>query len=103
MSNQKKKTLEELQDEFNSLTRKRYQMLMDLDAVTKELVGLAEKVYENSPEYVKVTCPSCNGKTIVEGEEGKKVKCPSCYPRGFLWMQRFKEMEKKVEKQLNDN
>jgi len=90
MANLKKKTPEEIQDEFNALTRKRYQLLLDVDKATKELVELAEKVYEASPEYVKVICPNCNGSTVVEGEEGKKVKC-MCYPKGYLYMRRFKE------------
>lgn len=92
MSNQKKKTLEELQDEFNSLSRKRSQAILDLDKITKELVEVAECVYENSPEYVKIICPSCNGSTIVESDDGKKVKC-GCYPKGYLFMRKWKEVK----------
>ena len=94
----KEKTLEELQDEFNSLSRKRNQLILDADKVTKELVELAEKVYEASPEYVKVICPNCNGTTVVESqtEEGKKVKC-MCYPKGYLFMKKHKEVK------TNDN
>ena len=88
---QKEKTIEELNEEFNGLTRKRMQLIVDLDKTTKELVEVAEKVYEKSPDYVKVTCPQCNGATIIDSEEGKKVKCPTCYPKGYLWMKRFKE------------
>ena len=92
MVDMKEKTLEELQDDFNSLSRKRMKQIIELEETTKELVGLAEKVYERSPEYVKVTCPNCNGETVVSSqtEEGKKTKC-MCYPNGYLWLKRFKE------------
>jgi len=88
------KTLEELQDEFNSLSRKRMKQIIELEETTKELVGLAEKVYERSPEYVKVVCLSCNGKGTVDTEEGKKIRCQVCQGKCFMWVKRFQEVER---------
>jgi len=98
MVTMKEKTLEELQDEFNSLTRKRNQTILDLEEATKKLVELAEKIYEKSPDYVKIVCPSCEGTGIINTEEGKKVKCPSCQMRGFVWARKHKGVDK-----LNDD
>ena len=92
----KKKTPEELQDEFNSLTRKRYQLLVDVDEATKELVALAEKIYEVSPEYVKTVCIKCGGTGVLNIEEGKKVKCDFCNMKCYIWSKLFKEVGEKV-------
>jgi len=89
MSNIKEKSLEDLQDEFNSLTRKRNQLILDLEDATKKLVELSEKIYESSPDYVRVVCPVCNGETTIRNEENKLVKC-SCYPKGYLYMKKHK-------------
>ncbi|MBE3093700.1 MAG: hypothetical protein IMZ52_01625 [Actinobacteria bacterium] len=92
MVNLKKKTPEELQDEFNALTRKRYQLILDVDKATKELMELAEKVYEASPEYVRIVCLNCGGKGILDTEEGKKVKCNVCNMKCYMWSKLFKEV-----------
>jgi len=89
----KKKTPEELQDEFNSLTRKRNQLLVDVDTATKELVELAEKIYEISPEYVKTVCIKCGGTGVLNTEEGKKVKCDFCNMKCYTWGKIFKEVK----------
>jgi len=88
---EKEKSLEDLQDDFNGLTRKRSQLILDLDKITKELVELAEKVYEKSPEYVKISCLNCGGTGIVTTEDGKKMKCDMCQLKGFMWARLFKE------------
>ena len=82
-----------MQDEFDSLNHKRMKQILELEETTKQLVELSEKVYEKSPDYVRIICPGCNGSTIKDSEDGKKVKC-GCYPKGYLWMKRFKEEEK---------
>ena len=92
------KNLEELQEELNSLTRKRYQAILDVDKITKDLVDLAEKIYEISPDYVKVVCLNCLGKGMLEAEEGKKVKCNVCRGKLYMYVKRFQEVEK-----INDN
>ena len=94
----KEKTLEELQDEFNSLSRKRNQLILDADKVTKELVELAEKVYEASPEYIRIDCLKCGKKGILDTEEGKKIRCDLCGGKCYIWAKQFKEDGK-----VNDN
>jgi DNA-directed RNA polymerase subunit RPC12/RpoP len=93
----KKKELEELQEDFNSLTRKRYQAILDVDKITKELVELAQKIYETSPDYVKVVCLNCGGRGYNETDDGKKVKCKVCDGKLFMWVKRFKEVEDDVK------
>lgn len=87
----KKKTLIELQDDFNSLTRKRNQLILDVDKITKELIELSEKVYEASSDYVKITCINCNGDGIVPTEDGKKVICKICNRKKYMWVRKFQE------------
>lgn len=97
---EKKETLDELQDKIKSLTRKKYQIIVDADALDKEIMDVSERIYESSPDYVKVVCFQCNGIGYIESDEidskgkKKKIKCQICGLRGFLWMRKYSEVVK---------
>lgn len=82
--------LEELNEKFNSLTRKRMKAITDLEDMDKELMKLAEKIYEQTPDYVRVDCISCNATGTIRNEEGGLAKCQMCNMKGYIWCKLFK-------------
>jgi len=90
----KKKTLEELEDEIKSISRKKMHLIVEAQEIDKKIEEISEEYYALSPEHVKVCCFQCAGSQLpgyVPDEQGKNVKCPLCHGMAFLWMKLYKE------------
>lgn len=87
----KKETLEELEDKIKSLTRKKYQSIIDINDLDNQIAEISKRIYELSPEYIRIICFQCSGIGYVESDETdnkgrkKKVKCPLCGMDGYIW------------------
>lgn len=79
------KTVEEIEDEIKSLSRKRDKHLIQANEIQEQLLKLAEEMYEINPKYVKVDCLICGGKGYIQTEENKKVKCNVCEMKSYIW------------------
>ena len=87
--------LEEIDDELNSLMRKRDKNIVEINKIQEDLLKLLNKKYELDPQMVRVNCIQCNGLGRVKGEDGKQVICPLCGGDGFNWAHLYKEREDK--------
>ena len=86
--------LEEIQDELKTLLNKRDKMIIEANELQKQVEEKMKMFYEISPDFIKGECPTCAGKGMIQGEEGKKVICPSCRGDLFIWLKVFKETGK---------
>ena len=90
----KKETINTLEDEIKSLTRKKMQLILDADKLDKEILKTTEKYYELSPNHVQVECFQCSQSQykgyVEDPNTGKNVKCPLCGSNAYLWMKLFK-------------
>jgi len=104
MTNGKKlETLEEIQDEMKTLSRKRDLAIIEADKIQKELQALSQKFLESHPDFIKIRCLTCGGKGYVDSNDGKKKICMnpnfpmlSCNGKGYIMLEKYKE-EKKEE------
>ena len=67
------------------------QLIVEIDKLDKEVIGLSEEYYQLNPDYVKIDCLFCNGQGFIEGEDKKRVKCQYCNLKGYLWVKKWNE------------
>lgn len=100
MTDKKLNTKEEIEDEINSLMRKRDRMIIDADKLQKEMENLTDRYLEFDSNHVKIKCLTCGGVGYIVDEIGgsnKKKVCSnptlpflSCRGRGYIWLEKYK-------------
>ena len=84
-------TLDGLNDKLKALTRQKYQMIVEADNLEKEISDVTQKIYETSPDYIRVVCFRCLGQGILETEEKKRIRCDLCKGDKFIYMKKYIE------------
>jgi len=82
----KQKTVEDIEDEIKSVSRKRDITIVEAQKYQDQLVALAEQLYEIDPQYIKVECFRCGGVGYLKGEDDKKHICELCGGKEYTWM-----------------
>ena len=89
----KKRTLEDIEDEIKSLSRKRDLVIIEIDKHQKQLESLMEEYYSMSKDYVKIVCLGCSGIGYIEDEKKTKHRCPACKGKQFIWAKLYTEIK----------
>jgi len=95
MATKKKQTLEEIEDDIKSVSRKQAQAFLDYNKCSEELAAKMQEYYELNPAYVKIKCFQCKGTGYLKqpdssGKE-RKIKCNVCDGNMFLWLEKYIE------------
>ena len=90
----KTRTIEEIEDEIKSLSRKRDVAMLDANKHQEKLLTLLEELYELRPNYVKVDCFRCGAVGYLQGDDGKKHICDLCAGKEFTWMKLYEKDKK---------
>jgi len=101
MTEKKLETLEEIQDEMKTLSRKRDLAIIEADKYQKSLQELSVKFLEIHPDFIKIKCLTCGGKGYIAADDGKKKICMnpnfpllSCGGKGYIMLEKYKEEKK---------
>lgn len=87
-----KKTKEDMEDDINTLIRKRNTSILELNEIQKLIEEKTEQYYILSDDMVRVVCINCQG--MGYGKDGeKKVICQVCKGKQYMWLKKFKEDE----------
>ena len=91
----KKRTLEDVEDEIRSISRKRDLLIADANKEQGELLKRLEEYNILHPDFVQIICTRCGGNGYIPKEENKgKVVCDFCNGKCYLWMKKFREVSK---------
>jgi len=86
------KSVEEFNDDINSLIGKRNNLILEAEKINKDLFKIVEERNEIDPRMVKVKCLQCGGKGYQETEDGKKTMCQLCGgpDKPYIWVELHK-------------
>ena len=90
----KVRTLEDIEDEIKTVSRKQAKALIEYNKCSEELKMKMQEYYELDPTFVKIKCFQCKGTGYIKGHDestGKerKVKCNVCDGNMFLWLEKY--------------
>lgn len=86
-----KDELGELRSEINKSFRKRADLIIKVDKLTKEIGDLYNQIYRVDPNYVDIQCGRCGGTGIIINPEDstKKILCDICGGRKYNWALKY--------------
>jgi hypothetical protein len=87
-----------LEDEINSLMKKRDSLVLEMRDIQSKLETLIEQSYALDPTKIRIKCFNCKGTGISPrtSQDGKKQYCEVCGgpDKAYLWAERFTETPK---------
>jgi NMD protein affecting ribosome stability and mRNA decay len=82
---------ESTEEEIRKLSRKRSELIIELDKVSKDINTSLEKLYALEPSMVAIKCPACQGKGYIESNDGNKQICSTCGgpDKPYIWAEKY--------------
>lgn len=64
----------------------------ELMEIQKHIVETIDEFHEQSPDYVKIECPKCDGDGMIRNENKSLKRCDNCLNgRGYIYAKKYKK------------